>query len=78
MGFSPGSDGLKRPYLYAYAWPWPEGAEARMLPASGRWHLAGWKGAVADFDDFRASTDPAQAVEELAAGFFSALAGDRR
>ena len=78
LGFSPGSEGLPRPYLYAYAWPWPEGAEARVLPPPARWHQANWKGAVADYDDFRAASYAAQTVEELAAAFFEVLTSDRR
>jgi hypothetical protein len=73
FGFSPGSAGLPRPYLYAYAWPWPDGAESQPLPVPARWHIEGWKGALLDYDEWRKAADPARAVEQAAADFFTAL-----
>lgn len=73
FGFSPGSPGLPRPYLYAYASPWPGGVENGPLPPLARWYTEGWKGAVLAYDDLRTIANPVQTVEEIALAFFTAL-----
>lgn len=50
FGFSPGSPGLERPYIYSYVWPRPDGLTALALPAPARWHTEGWVGVVIDYD----------------------------
>jgi hypothetical protein len=61
FGFSPGSPGLGRPYIYSYVYPVPEGLTDHDLPALTRWHTEGWTGTVTAYDDL-AGTDDAAAV----------------
>jgi hypothetical protein len=61
FGFSPGSPGLDRPYIYSYVYPIPEGLTDHELPALTRWHTEGWTGTVIAYDDL-AGTDDAAAV----------------
>lgn len=75
LGFSPGSAGFPRPYLYAYAWPWPEGVESRPLPGDAHWYNGGWKGAVLDYDALCQVPDPARTITEFAGIAFRALTG---
>jgi hypothetical protein len=72
FGFSPGSEGFPRPYLYAYAYPTPDGLLSRPLPSPARWFDGRWKGAVVDYDNLT-SDEPDQEVEALAAGIYAAL-----
>lgn len=53
FGFSPGSAGLPRPYVYAYASPMPAGLPGTPLPGGARWHDQGWSGVVIDYDTLR-------------------------
>ena len=73
VGFSPGTAELPRPYLYAYAWPWPEGVEERPLSAGARWHNGEWRGALLEYDDFRAGDTPEHTVEAVARAFYEVL-----
>jgi hypothetical protein len=50
FGFSPGSPGFDRPYLYAYAHPLPPGFFDIPIPAGARWQKEGWTGIVIDYD----------------------------
>lgn len=50
FGFAPFSDGIDRPYFYAYAWPLPAGIIDVPLPTLARWHTTGWTGAIIDYD----------------------------
>ncbi len=75
FGFAPFSDGLPRPYLYAYAYPYHEGASPPTLPAPARWHTAGWTGVVLELDDIPADLDLARHVERTAAALFPTLKG---
>ena len=53
FGFSPGSAGLPRPYVYAYASPMPDTLPGTPLPTGTRWHDQGWSGVVIDYDTLR-------------------------
>jgi hypothetical protein len=47
VGLSPGDEGIAEPYFYVTAWPPPPPAEELpALPSIGRWHRAGWTGAL--------------------------------
>jgi hypothetical protein len=72
FGFSPGSTGFPRPYLYAYAWPLPDELTSRPLPAPARWFIGSWKGVVVDYDNLTNDYPEAQ-VEELAREIYQRL-----
>ncbi len=65
FGFSPGSPGLERPYIYAYAWPLPDGLTSLPLPAPARWHTAGWTGMVLAYDHLAGEHDPEGVIESV-------------
>jgi uncharacterized protein DUF5996 len=50
VGFSPGSAGFPRPYVYVYAYPIPKGLLDVKLPEPAHWNTAGWTGLVIDYD----------------------------
>lgn len=50
IGFSPGSPGLPRPYVYLYAHPIPAGWFDIRLPEPAQWWRQGWNGVVIDYD----------------------------
>ncbi|MDZ4764741.1 MAG: DUF5996 family protein [Chloroflexota bacterium] len=73
FGFSPGSAGLPRPYLYAYAHPYVDALTPPMLPAPARWHTSGWTGIVAQYDEFRTEENVSAFVETLCEAMCRAL-----
>jgi hypothetical protein len=73
VGFSPGSSGFDRPYLYAYAYPMPADFQTRTLPAPARWYHDKWQGAVVDYNALIGDAHPDQLIEGLARGMFEAL-----
>lgn len=77
FGFSPGSAGLPRPYLYAYAWPTPKSLNARLLPRPARWYNESWTGVVVDYDALQntlsSGTPPAFKIETLYERIFAVL-----
>jgi hypothetical protein len=72
FGFSPGSEGFPRPYLYSYAWPALSDLTSRPLLAPARWFNGSWKGAVVDYDSLTDDKPEAQ-IEALAHEIFQAL-----
>jgi hypothetical protein len=72
MGFSPGSSGLPRPYLYAYVWPVPEGLTGKALPSPARWHTDGWTGALIPLDELPDNHDLDATLREV----FQVLSAD--
>lgn len=72
FGFSPGSAGFPRPYLYAYAYPSPDDLTSRQLPAPARWFTESWKGAVVDYDKVTDEDAEAQ-IETLATEIYASL-----
>jgi hypothetical protein len=64
FGFSPGSEGIERPYFYAYAHPNPDSLVNTPLSVPAKWHREGWTGLVLDYD---ALTD--QADQQVKAAF---------
>jgi hypothetical protein len=63
IGFSPGSAGFSRPYLYVYAYPMPEDFETLPLPSLARWYTETWKGAVIDYDPLLTQKDAPAMLE---------------
>jgi hypothetical protein len=60
IGLSPGDEGIAEPYFYVTPWPPPPPAEELpRLSTGGRWHRAGWTGAVLTGSDLVAKGDGA-------------------
>ncbi|MBL8154528.1 MAG: hypothetical protein JNM70_10115 [Anaerolineae bacterium] len=57
IGFSPGSAGLPRPYVYLYTHPIPPGWFDIRLPEAARWWREGWQGVILDYDALAAVED---------------------
>jgi hypothetical protein len=73
FGFSPGSPGFPRPYIYAYAHPIPEGMFDVKLPAPARWTTESWKGVVIDYDALAADINPEWKLEQMLLEIHSAI-----
>jgi len=65
FGFSPGSPGFPRPYIYSYAHPIPPGLFDITLPAPARWTQESWKGSVIDYDALAAEANPEAKLENI-------------
>lgn len=65
FGFSPGSPGLPRPYVYVYAHPIPAGMFDVQLPEGARWYREGWKGIVIDYDRLAKESDHETKLENM-------------
>lgn len=63
FGFSPGSEGLDRPYFYSYARPVPAGLLDRPVVPPARWHNTGWTGMVIDYDSLLTVENPDQTID---------------
>jgi len=74
FGFSPGSAGFARPYVYAYASPMPDDAMTTPLPAPARWTTDGWTGVVIDYDTLRAESQPDEVLESTLKAMFEMMA----
>ncbi len=73
-GFSPGSAGLPRPYVYAYAHPMPDGVFGTALPDGARWHSDGWTGVVIDYDVLALRGSSADELAEMLRSVHAVLA----
>jgi hypothetical protein len=62
FGFSPYSEGLERPYFYAYAHPVPDSLTRQVLPPLARWYTESWAGALLPYDKLIDKQDPTAAV----------------
>ncbi|MYD08997.1 MAG: hypothetical protein F4X02_03040 [Chloroflexi bacterium] len=65
FGFAPFSDGLERPYIYAYAWSNATGYVQAPVSAPARTISAGYTGLYAAYDDLRDVGDFDLAVESM-------------
>lgn len=74
FGFSPGSAGFPRPYVFAYASPLPDTFFDVTLPQGARFTRETWKGIVIDYDDLRGQADPEGALEGMLTEIYAALA----
>lgn len=72
FGFSPGSPGFPRPYLYAYASPSPDDLISRSLPSPARWFSGSWRGAVVDYDAL-SGDDPEGQTESLMRAIYDTM-----
>lgn len=73
IGFSPGSAGFPRPYVYVYAYPMPDGFETLPLPSLARWYTDTWKGAVIDYDALLTQKDLLPTLETQLTEIFDLL-----
>jgi hypothetical protein len=74
FGFSPRSEGIDHPYLYAYAYPYPANFQPPVLPEGARWHTQGWTGAVLPYEVIAAQPEAAGYVEASCATIYAGLA----
>lgn len=65
IGFSPGSPGFPRPYIYVYARPIPEGLFDIKLPEPAYWTRERWTGIVIDYDYLAAQPNHEAVLENL-------------
>ncbi|HUN05666.1 MAG TPA: DUF5996 family protein [Aggregatilineales bacterium] len=65
IGFSPGSPGIDRPYVYLYAWPQPPGWTTLSLPELAHWHQQNWTGVVIPYDSLAPLPNPEAKLEDL-------------
>lgn len=73
FGFSPRSEGIETPYLYAYAYPYPARFDPPALPEGAYWHTRGWTGAVFPYDVIAAQADAAGFVEATCTSLYQEL-----
>jgi hypothetical protein len=64
FGFSPGSPGFARPYIYAYAHPKPPGMFDVEIPQCTRWNTDPWTGIALDYDVLAVEADIESEVEK--------------
>jgi len=74
FGFSPGSEGFDRPYLYFYAYPIPEGMLSISLPAPARWYEGSWTGMVIDYDSISGEERPEEVILVALESVYQAVA----
>lgn len=65
FGFAPFSDGLDRPYIYAYAWSQSIGYVQVPLDAPAQAVAEGYTGLYAAYDDLRSASDFESIVESM-------------
>lgn len=74
FGFAPFSEGLPRPYFYAYAWPIPPGLLDIQLPSLAHWHTEGWTGVMIPYDSLHGMTGTSQIIEGFQTQIFQSIA----
>lgn len=74
VGFSPGSAGFDRPYIYIYASPMPDAFFDIELPSPARFVRDPWKGIVIDYDTLVSESEPETRVEQILVDIQSAVA----
>lgn len=74
IGFSPGSAGFPRPYVYVYASPLPAAFFDVKLPEGARFTRETWKGIVIDYDFLAAQADHETVLEGMLTEIYAALA----
>ena len=65
FGFAPFSDGLERPYLYAYAWSQATGYVQASVSAPAQAITAGYTGLYAPYDDLREASHFESVLESM-------------
>lgn len=74
VGFSPGSTGFDRPYVYIYASPMPDAFFDIELPSQARFVRDPWKGIVVDYDTLVSDPAPEARLEQILIDIQSAVA----
>lgn len=74
VGFSPGSAGFDRPYVYIYASPMPDAFFDIELPSQARFVRDPWKGIVVDYDALVRDPAPEARLEQILIDIQSAVA----
>jgi len=74
FGFSPGSAGFPRPYIYSYASPLPDGYFNLKLPALAHFVQNPWKGIVINYDKLAAESDHETVLEQSLMDIHAAVA----
>lgn len=74
FGFSPGSPGFDRPYIYVYAYPVPQGFLEIELPKGARWNKDKWTGVVIDYDYLAGHADHEGLLEGMLHEIYAASA----
>lgn len=73
FGFSPGSPGFDRPYLYVYASPSPAALADVPLPHLASLNTDRWTGVVVNYDDLLSTSDPTAVIEKLYEEIYRAI-----
>lgn len=73
FGFSPGSPGFERPYLYSYASPSPAVLIDVPLPVLAHVNTQPWTGIVVHYDDLVNTNDSETVIEELYSEIYRAV-----
>jgi Family of unknown function (DUF5996) len=73
FGFSPGSPGFERPYLYSYASPNPAGLADVPLPILAHVNTQPWTGIVVHYDDLVNTNDSEAVIEALYSEIYRAV-----
>jgi len=73
FGFSPGSPGFERPYLYCYASPSPAALADVPLPVLAHVNTHPWTGIVVHYDDLVGTNDSESVIEELYSEIYRAV-----
>lgn len=76
-GFSPGDEGHPEPYFYVTPWPYPQGRNLSP-PVLGRWHDAGWFGALFPVHELEGRASISMFLRGAAAALENALLVGRR
>jgi hypothetical protein len=74
FGFSPGSAGIPRPYIYIYASPMPDTFFDIELPSLAQFIRDPWKGIVIDYDTLVSESDAEARLEQILVDIQSAVA----
>jgi hypothetical protein len=74
FGFSPGSAGFPRPYIYSYASPLPKGYFDIKLPALAHFVQNPWKGIAIDYDKLATEPDHESLLEQALLDIHAAVA----
>ncbi len=74
FGFSPGSAGIPRPYIYIYASPMPDAFFDIELPSPAQFIRDPWKGIVIDYDTLVNESDAEAQLEQILVDIQSAVA----
>jgi hypothetical protein len=78
VGLSPGDEAYAHPYVYVNGWPAPSPEDLPELEEPGRWHTAGWVGAVLEAQGVTEHTDATVQTKTMSDYVDGAVAAMRR